>query len=50
MPTSMKLIPLISAAVATASVFYIYGIFATRHTMYASFARYLAPYRFLAYK
>lgn len=50
MPTATKVIPLVSAVIATASVFYIYGAFALRHTLYGTFAKFLAPYRFLSYK
>jgi len=50
MPTSTKLVPLISAIIATTAVFYIYGVFAVRHTMYGAFAKYLTLYRFLAHK
>jgi len=50
MPTSTKLIPLVSAVIATAAVFYIYGVFAIRHTIYGAFAKYLILYRFLSHK
>jgi proton-translocating NADH-quinone oxidoreductase chain L len=50
MPTLAKLIPLGSAAVATALVFAVYGIYALEHTLYGTFAKFLAPYRFLSYK
>jgi NADH:ubiquinone oxidoreductase subunit 5 (subunit L)/multisubunit Na+/H+ antiporter MnhA subunit len=50
MPTATKLIPLVSAVIATASVFYVYGVFALQHTLYGTFAKFLAPYRFLSYK
>lgn len=50
MPTTTKLIPLVSAVVATALVFYIYGTFALQYTVYGTFAAFLAPHRFLSYK
>jgi hypothetical protein len=50
MSTTAKLVPLVSAVFATASVFYIYGTFALQHTLYGGFAKFLAPYRFLSYK
>jgi len=50
MPTSTKLIPLFSAVIATAAVFYSYGFFLLQYTMYGTFAKYLAPYRFFSYK
>jgi proton-translocating NADH-quinone oxidoreductase chain L len=50
MSTSTKLIPLVSAVLATTLVFYIYGALATQHTLYGTFAKYLAPYRFFSYK
>lgn len=50
MSTATKLIPLVSAVVATSLVFYIYGVFALQHTLYGTFARALAPYRFFSFK
>jgi proton-translocating NADH-quinone oxidoreductase chain L len=50
MSTSTKLIPLISAIVATASVFHVYGSFALQHTLYGTFAKFLPVYRFLSHK
>jgi proton-translocating NADH-quinone oxidoreductase chain L len=50
MPTAIKLIPLASAVIATAAVFYIYGVFSVQHTNYGTLAVFLAPYRFLSYK
>jgi hypothetical protein len=50
MPTFIKLIPLFSAILATGAVFYIYGVFALKHTLYGAFVKFLAPYRFLSYK
>jgi proton-translocating NADH-quinone oxidoreductase chain L len=50
MPTGVKLIPLVSAVIATAAVFYVYGVFSVQHTNYGTLAVLLAPYRFLSYK
>lgn len=50
MPTAVKLIPLVSAVIATAAVFYVYGVFSVQHTNYGTLAVLLAPYRFLSYK
>jgi proton-translocating NADH-quinone oxidoreductase chain L len=50
MPTAVKLIPLVSAVIATAAVFYVYGVFSVQHTSYGALAVLLEPYRFLSYK
>lgn len=50
MPTSVKLIPLLSAICAIIAVFYTYEIFALQQTVYGKLSRYLTVYRFLSYK
>lgn len=50
LPTYVKLVPLFSAIVATAAVFYIYGQLALQHTLYAAFSQYLGLYRFFSHK
>jgi NADH:ubiquinone oxidoreductase subunit 5 (subunit L)/multisubunit Na+/H+ antiporter MnhA subunit len=50
MSTSAKLVPLVSALIATSLVFYIYGVIAVKHTLYGTFAKFLSPYRFFSYK
>ena len=49
MSTATKLIPLASAVLATATVFYVYGVFSLKHTVYKAFAAFLTPYRFFSY-
>jgi len=50
MSTKAKLIPLFSAIVATATVFYTYGVLVLKQTPYGLFAPLLSTYRFLSHK
>jgi proton-translocating NADH-quinone oxidoreductase chain L len=50
MPTSVKLLPLFSAIIATTGVFYTYSVLVFKYTMYGTLAYWLTLYRFLSYK